>query len=149
MDEDRSRREQIERSLRATEERFRVAQIAGGIGWFEWDLVTDAWEWTPHVAILFGFDPETPRPQLADWQPAIFIDDVPKLRSAVEQAGEKGSYHVEFRVTHPDGSVHWIAGRGEITRDQTGRALRVAGVYYDISERKTLEARLLALNEGL
>src|SRR5712671_680871 len=149
MSEERSSRDQIEQRLKATEERFRIAQVAGGVGWFEWDLVTDAWEWTPHVPVLFGFDPETPRPLFADWQPAIFIDDVPKLRSAVEIAGERGPYYVEFRVTHPDGSVHWIAGRGEITKNATGQARRVAGVYYEISERKALEAQFLALNEGL
>jgi PAS domain S-box-containing protein len=149
MSEERLGRDQIEQRLKATEERFRIAQVAGGIGWFEWDLVTDAWEWTPHVAVLFGFDPETPRPLFTDWQPAIFIDDVPKLRSAVEIAGERGPYYVEFRVTHPDGSVHWIAGKGEITKDATGQARRVAGVYYEISERKALEAQFLALNESL
>jgi PAS domain S-box-containing protein len=149
MSEERSSRDQLEQRLKATEERFRIAQVAGGIGWFEWDLVTDAWEWTPHVAVLFGFDPETPRPLFADWQPAIFIDDVPKLRSAVEIASERGPYYVEFRVTHPDGSVHWIAGRGEITKDATGQSRRVAGVYYEISERKALEAQFLALNESL
>ena len=52
MDDTEYRREHIERRLRATEERFRLAQIASGIGWFEWDLVTDAWEWTPHVAVV-------------------------------------------------------------------------------------------------
>ena len=139
----------IDQRLKATEERFRIAQVAGGIGWFEWDLETDRWEWTPHVAVLFGFDPETPRPEFADWHPAIFIDDVPKLRLAVEQASERGHYYVEFRVTHPDGSVHWLGGKGEITKDESGRALRVAGVYYDISDRKALEASMLALNEGL
>lgn len=149
MSEERFGSDQIEQRLKATEERFRIAQVAGGIGWFEWDLVTDAWEWTPHVAVLFGFDPETPRALFADWQPAIFIDDVPKLRSAVEIAGERGPYYVEFRVTHPDGSVHWIAGKGEITKDATGQARRVAGVYYEISERKALEAQFLALNESL
>jgi PAS domain S-box-containing protein len=148
MTEDR-RRDQIEERLKATEERFRIAQAAGGIGWFEWDLASDAWEWTSRVAVLFGFDPETPRPLFADWRPAIFIDDVPKLRSAVEAASEQGPYYVEFRVTHPDGSVHWIAGKGEITRDLGGQAKYVAGVYYDISERKALEARFLALNESL
>jgi PAS domain-containing protein len=116
MSEDRSRRDQLERRLKATEERFRIAQVAGGIGWF----VTDAWEWTCRVAVLFGFDFETPRPLFADWRPAIFIDDVPKLRSAVEATRERGPYYVEFRVTHPDGSVHWIAGKGEITKDETG-----------------------------
>jgi PAS domain S-box-containing protein len=149
MSEDRSQQNQIAQRLRATEERFRIAQVAGGIGWFEWDLATNDWEWTPHVAVLFGFDPGMPRPAFDDWQPAIFIDDVPKLHSAVEAAGESGPYYVEFRVTHPDGSVHWIAGKGEITKGDGGHPLRVAGVYYEISERKALEARMLALNEGL
>ena len=142
-------RDQIAQRLEATEDRFRIAQAAGGIGWFEWDISTGKWEWTPHVAVLFGFDPQKPRPAFSDWQPAIFMDDVPKLRSAVEGADEQGVYYVEFRVRHSDGSVHWIAGKGEITRSKSGQALRVAGVYYDISDRKALEARLLALNEGL
>jgi PAS domain S-box-containing protein len=149
MSDYQAERDKTARTSRETEERFRIAQVAGGIGWFEWDLATNTWEWTPYVAVLFGFDPETPRPSFVDWQPAIFIDDVPKLRSAVEQAGEAGPYYVEFRVTHPDGSLHWIAGKGEVTKDDTGRPQRVAGVYFDISERKALEARLLALNEGL
>ena len=149
MSEDTSGRDQVEQRPKATEERFRIAQVAGGIGWFEWDLVTDAWEWTSHVAVLFGFDPATPRPLFADWQPAIFIDDVPKLRFAVEVASGRGPYYVEFRITHPDGSIHWIAGKGEVTKDAMGHAARVAGVYYEISERKALEARFLALNESL
>ncbi len=132
-----------------TEERFRIAQVAGGIGWFEWDLATDEWQWTPHVAVLFGFDPETPRLRSEDWQAAVFIDDAPKLRSAISAAADCGLYYVEFRVTHPDGSVHWIAGKGEITKDQNHAAQRVAGVCYEISERKALEARLLSLNESL
>jgi PAS domain S-box-containing protein len=149
MSEDRSHQEKIEQKLVATEERFRIAQAAGGIGWFEWDLVNNEWEWTPHVAVLFGYDPEAPRRSFREWQPAIFIDDVPKLRLAVETAGETSTYYAEFRVTHSDHSIHWIAGKGEIARDDTGRARRVAGVYYEISDRKQLEARLLALNEAL
>lgn len=149
MNEDLSGPDSIKQRLRETEERFRIAQVAGGIGWFEWDLITDEWKWTPHVAALFGFDPEIPRPVFADWQPAIFIDDVPKLLSAVDRVVENNLYFVEFRVIHPDGGVHWIAGRGEIARGEAGQAIRVSGVYYDISDRKALEARMLALNESL
>jgi PAS domain S-box-containing protein len=149
MSEGSSRQEQIERKLITTEERFRVVQAAGGIGWFEWDLATNEWEWTPHTAVLFGYDPEKPRRSFGEWQPAIFIDDVPKLHSAAEAEDKINTYYVEFRVTHSDHSIHWIAGKGEITRDETGRARSVAGVYYEISDRKRLEARLLALNEAL
>jgi PAS domain S-box-containing protein len=146
---DRSATEQIEQRLYASEERLRLAQAAGGVGWFEWDLATGEWECTPYVAALFGLDPATPRSSFAEWESAIFFDDVPKLHAAAEYARQSGAFYVEFRVRHPDGSVHWIVGKGEIAKDESGRAQRVAGVYYDISERKALEARLLALNEGL
>jgi signal transduction histidine kinase/CheY-like chemotaxis protein len=149
MSNDRSQREQIERRLRATEERFRLAQAAGGIGWFEWDLTTDEWETTPHVATLFGFAPAGPRRRFAEWEAAIFVDDVPKLRAAVEAAVQTGAYYAEFRVRHADRSIHWIAGKGEAIKDEVGTTRWLAGVYYEITERKQLEARLLALNETL
>jgi signal transduction histidine kinase/CheY-like chemotaxis protein len=157
-------REQIERRLRASEERFRIAQTAIGIGWFEWDLATDAWLWTPSVALLFGFAPETPRPSFAQWESAVFVDDLAKLRAAAQAARRTGAFYAEFRVRHADGSVHWIAARGELApapRDPTapmqasarlageGTGQWLIGVCYEITARKELEARLLALNETL
>jgi PAS domain S-box-containing protein len=149
MSDDRADRQQVERRLRETEERFRVAQAASGIGWFEWDLTTDAWDWTLPVASLFGFDPTEPRPTFSAWEPAIFIDDVLKLRGAANEARQSGAFYSEFRVKHADQSVHWIAGKGEVSRDPAGPARWLTGVFYDITDRKQLEARLLALNETL
>jgi PAS domain S-box-containing protein len=143
------RRDRIERRLHATEERFRLAQIASGIGWFEWDLSSNEWEWTPPVATLFGFEAGAPGPSFTDWERAIFADDAPKLRAAVKASAGSGSYYAEFRVKHADGSLHWIAGKGEATKDDNGDTRWIAGVYYEITERKALEARLLALNETL
>src|SRR3984957_9752551 len=143
------RRDRIERRLHATEERFRLAQIASGIGWFEWDLSRNEWEWTPPVATLFGFEAGAPGASFSDWERAIFVDDVPKLHTAVKASGESGSYYAEFRVKHADGSLHWIAGKGEATKDDNGDTRWIAGVYYEITGRKVLEARLLALNETL
>jgi len=149
MSGNRSDRQQVERRLRETEERFRVAQAASGIGWFEWDLRTDRWEWTPPVAALFGFDPGDRRPAFQDWEPAIFIDDVPKVRAAANVARETGAFYAEFRVSHLDESVHWIAGKGEVSNSETGEKHWLTGVFYEITDRKQLEARLLALNETL
>jgi len=57
-----------------------------------------------------------------------------------------GSFYVEFRVKRPDGKLHWLAGKGQVDLG-TGTVLR--GTYYDINERKQLEARLLSVNETL
>jgi PAS domain S-box-containing protein len=143
------RRGRIERRVHTTEEWFRLAQTASGIGWFEWDLSSNEWEWTPPIATLFGFGPAAPGPSFLDWEGAVLADDLPKLHAAVAAAAETGTYYAEFRVTHPDGSRHWIAGKGEAIKDEGGRRRWIAGIYYDIAKRKALEARLLALNETL
>ena len=43
-----------------------MAEEASGVGMFELDLVSDRWEWTPQVAVLFGFDPREPEPSFED-----------------------------------------------------------------------------------
>ncbi|MGA8057709.1 MAG: PAS domain S-box protein [Candidatus Binataceae bacterium] len=149
MNDDERDTRDIEARLRTSEERLRLAEAASGIGMFELDLVSDRWEWTAQVAVLFGFDSQTPGASFADWERVIFIDDVPKVRAAIETAARTGIYHVEFRVRHSDGSVHWLSGRGQIAWDETHRARWLRGAYHEITERKVLEARLLALNETL
>jgi PAS domain S-box-containing protein len=142
--------DEIGAHLRASEERLRLAEAASGIGTFELDLTSNQWEWTPQVAVLFGFDSRNLKQSFAEWERVIFVDDVPKLHAALDRAKQTGAYRVELRVRHPDnGSVHWLAGSGEIGRDEDGAPRWLRGAYYDITERKTLEARLLALNETL
>jgi PAS domain S-box-containing protein len=131
------------------EEGLRLAELAVGIGAFELDLATDDWEWTPQVAALFGLNTRNPKRSFAQWERTIFIDDVPKVRGAIETAKQTGKYQVEFRVHHPDGTVHWLAGKGEIGPDEGKNRRRLRGTYYEITGRKRLEARLLALTETL
>ncbi len=149
MDEDPRDKEGIQARLRVSEEQLRLAEVAGGIAMFELDLATNGWKWTPQIAALLGFDPRTPQPSFTDWERAIFVDDVPKLRAAIEAAIKSGAFQVEIRVKHADGSVHWLAGKGEIAPDTGQDARWLRGAYYDITDRKVLEARLLALNETL
>jgi PAS domain S-box-containing protein len=132
-----------------SEAQLRLAEASSGIGAFEFDLVSHRWVATPQVAVLFGINPALPPAPFADWEDAIFTDDRPKLRNAIQAAAETGTCAVEVRVRHPDGSVHWLAMRGEIARDGDDRARPLRGACYDITERKTLEVRLLALTETL
>jgi signal transduction histidine kinase/CheY-like chemotaxis protein len=122
-----------------------LAEIAGGIGTFEWALASDTWEWTDPIAQLFGF--ESAASIRGSWQEAIFIDDLAKLRGAAEEAARSGSFYAEFRVRQSAGGIRWLAGKGEVAAGVGAR--RLHGVFYDITDRKQLEVRLLALNETL
>ena len=128
------------------EERLRQAEAASGIGTFELDLERDHWNWGPQIAALFGIDPEEGKHAFANWEKLIFVDDVPKIHAAFTEAKRSGASHVEFRVRHPDGSLHWLAAKG---RTLPNRPTALRGAIFEITERKVLEARLLALNETL
>ncbi|HEY3848023.1 MAG TPA: GAF domain-containing protein, partial [Acetobacteraceae bacterium] len=134
---------------RLSEEQLRLAEASTGIGAFEFDLATERWVTTPQVAVLFGLPTAPPVPAFRDWEQAIYVDDRPKLHAAMQAATETGACNAEVRVRHPDDSVHWLAIKGEIVRDGNDRARWLRGACYDITERKTLEARLLALTETL
>jgi PAS domain S-box-containing protein len=149
MSNDRHDWENSDAPVRLPEEQLRLLQVIVGTGAFEFDLVSNGLLTTPQVAVLFGFDPGIPKPSPADWEAAIFADDVPKLRAEIAAARQHGAFNAEFRVRHPDGSIHWLAERGEIVRDRHGRARWLRGTCYDITERKALQARLLALNATL
>jgi PAS domain S-box-containing protein len=125
------------------------AQQAGGTGIFRLDLGSNRWDWTPQIAVLFGLDPAKAGPRFEDWESTIFADDVPKVRAAIKTAATGGSYYIELRVRHPDQSVHWLAGKGQTKSDESGKPRWLFGSYFEITDRKILDARLLALNETL
>jgi PAS domain S-box-containing protein len=51
-------------------------------------------------------------------------------------------FSAEFRVVWPDGTAHWLYGKGQVFRDSQGNLIRMIGVNMDISERKRSEASL-------
>src|SRR5688500_9825618 len=97
-----------------SDEGLRLAEAANGIGAFEYDLETNLWQCRPAVAALFGLDPMKAPADFEEWQQAIFVDDAPKLRAAIETAKESGTFYVEFRVKRSDGQLHWLAGKGQV-----------------------------------
>ena len=48
----------------------------------------------------------------------------------------------EFRVVRADGRTRWLAARGRIFRDARGRPRHIAGINFDITERKKAEASI-------
>ena len=132
-----------EERLRASEERLRLGEIAGGIATFEYDYGGRAWYWSAQAAPILGLDSGTAE----SWEKGVFPDDVLKIQAALDASREGGSFYVEFRARHTDESLHWIAAKGQIAVAAPRPLLR--GAIYEITDRKALEVRLLALNETL
>jgi PAS domain S-box-containing protein len=141
---DITERRAIEQSLRASEERFRLAAEAVAAIIFDWDLEADCIFRSPAVAKVIGFTPEETDTRSDWWFGRIHPDDVDTMRAEVNHAiVGANAYSVEYRILHRDG--HWVPvwSRGLIVRDETGKAMRIVGSTMDVSERRTAEEQLV------
>jgi PAS domain S-box-containing protein len=73
----------------------------------------------------------------------VHPDDRERLQSILRESIERTHvWDTEFRVRWPDGSIHWLLGKGTVFLDDSGQPVRIAGVNLDITERKQAEALL-------
>jgi len=140
---DISARKRAEEDLRRSEERLRLAHHVAKVGTFEWNLQTGVNVWTPELEAIYGLAPgEFGKTQPA-WELLVHPEDRGAAVALVQRALETGEpISGEWRVMWRDGSVHWIHGRFQLFKDDTGRPLRLTGANIDITERKQVEAQL-------
>lgn len=138
-----SERQQTEEALKNSQERLLLAQKAGKIGTFEWNLQTHELIWTQELEALYGLAPGSFGGKYKDWLKAIHPDDRARAKQEVRCILTQGlDSKMEYRMLWPDGSLHWIASRARVFNDDAGKPRRMIGVNMDITERKQAEEAL-------
>ena len=138
------------RALESAHKRISVATNNARIGVWEWDVGNGALYWTPQMYALHGQPIGPEMVTYEHWARCIHPQD----RSAAERdlknalTGTAG-IDTEFRVLWADGSVHHLCSSGHITRDAQGKALKVLGVNWDVTELRQVSADLAKQHELL
>jgi diguanylate cyclase (GGDEF)-like protein/PAS domain S-box-containing protein len=140
---DISRRKAAEQALRESEEQLRLAMEAAQMGIWYWEVDTDRFLHSEGLSVLFGGKASDPLADYRVFQQRLHPEDRELLEATLRHAVRQGvDFQVDYRVIWPDGSIHWLANRGQIHRDANGRAQRVIGVAMDITDRKIAEQRI-------
>jgi len=139
---------QTEEALRASESRLRIAQEAGGIGAYEWDLVSGDLYASEVARRIWGVEPDAELTMAMAVQ-MIHPEDRPYALPVSDRPMEELTGASEYRIIRGDtGEVRWLARHVEIVRDAAGAPARIVGAFRDITQGKLFEEhQQLLINE--
>ncbi|UFS72513.1 ATP-binding protein [Geomonas sp. RF6] len=143
-------RKEVEKALVESNERLVLAQRAGRIGVFDWDMVTGQVILTAELEELYGLQPGEFTRDYRSWSHLVDPADLAALEESIPLWIEKqaGQLCFQYRLIGPDGSMRWMAATVTIAYDAEGTALRMIGTNMDFSEMKEAQANLQAAKEA-
>lgn len=124
-------------------EQLRMALSAAQMGMWDWNLVTGEIKWSPEHALLLGLDPGAFDGRYETFDARVHPEDRQALEGALQEALQTRSiYQHVYRVIWPDGSTHWVEGRGHGFYDAAGKPVRMTGTILNTDARKQAETLL-------
>src|SRR5687767_14725564 len=112
------------------------------VGW-EWDLKTNRDTWFGDLATIFGIPSNIYNGQVDDFRRSVHPEDRGLVWKAVMDArNSRSPYTAEFRILWPNGTVRWVAAKGQFYYSRGGDPERMLGLAVDITERKDAEESL-------
>ena len=140
--------------LAASEERLAHALDSGSDGLWDWDLTTNVAWLSDSWHRMLGYEAGELKPHLRAWERIIHPEDAERaMRSMTDHfEGRTPLYECEYRIKTKSGGYLWTLARGKVvSRDGSGRALRMVGTYINVTPRKEAEQQIahMALHDAL
>lgn len=138
--QDITKRKQTEEKIRCSESKLRMALNAAGAGVWDWNTIDKKLCGSSELFALLGLDPQCSEASFKTLKNLVHPEDLENISSAISVATmNRTPLIIDYRVIHPNGSIHWINTHGETYYDLNGRSIRLTGICRDITERKQME----------
>ncbi|HEY3278118.1 MAG TPA: PAS domain S-box protein [Syntrophorhabdaceae bacterium] len=143
--EDITARKLAEDGLYEHKARLDLALRSARMGAWSWDGAQNQRDFDEQTCRLMGIDPTVFTGVAEDFFCTIHPDDRERVKSAMAATVEQSEpYESDYRVVWPDGTVHYLAARGQPFCDDTGKPLNIYGILWDITSRKVEEETVKA-----
>lgn len=147
-----TQRMEMEKALRESEERLRLAVNSAQQGIYDINIETGEVIVNDIYATMLGETPETFKITVEGWMNRLHPDDYDFVTQYFNEyiSGKHDEYKLEYRLRTATGEYIWILSLGSIVqRDERGKPLRMLGTHTDITARKNAEREKLLFNHIL
>lgn len=132
-----------EAELRESEQRLALAAEVARLGVWARDLVHSDEVWaSSQWRALFGFTASEHLDLALILQRVHPADRAMVSQSLEDAVRSAGHYEVTFRIEPPEEKLRWVASRGSVETDRSGRPVLMRGVTLDVTERKLAELEI-------
>jgi PAS domain S-box-containing protein len=131
-------------SARTNAERLHlVSQATNDVVW-DWNLLTNDLQFSPTVRSVFRYGHDEPVDDIEWWIKKIHPEEREAVVAGINASiAERGQFwSAEYCFIRGDGTDAWVFDRGFISRDESGKAVRMVGSMFDITDRKMAEKSL-------
>jgi PAS domain S-box-containing protein len=132
-----------EAQMRSMASLLAEAEKLAHVGCWEFDLETATMAWSDEIYRIFDLTPSPETPTYEDYLQQIHPDDREMTQQLLDRAiAECEPYEFDQRLLTADGSVKYLAAKGEPILDENGRVVKLIGSILDITERQKAQEAL-------
>jgi diguanylate cyclase (GGDEF)-like protein/PAS domain S-box-containing protein len=126
----------LQKDIKQDYQRFLIASGGMGDGIWDLDLATETVHFSDRWKEMLGYRNDEIEDTLDGWLGRVHPDDLTRLRSIIDAsiAGEISVIEQRYRIQVKSGDFRWMLTRGEVVKNEIGKAIRVVGRQTDIDE---------------
>ncbi len=137
-------------ALRNSEQRSTLAQQAGQVGIWDWNILANEVYWSDIIEAMFGLKPGEFSGAYEDYLARVHPDDRDMVVNTINASLEQHTpYRIQHRICWANGDIRWLYAAGEVFRDDKGIPYRMLGTVQDITERIIAEQKHLESERNL
>ncbi len=119
---------------------MRMVLDAAHVGAWVWDLNTNEVVDLGNSSEILG----VPKLDTIEvFMNSLHPEDIERTKANIANALETGRYDAEYRVVRGNTEIRWVRALGSVLNDEENRPTQMAGVNFDITEKKRIEQALL------
>jgi PAS domain S-box-containing protein len=136
-----SERKKLEEEKKELSRRYKLATSAAEIGVWKLDLKSNELTWDEYMFEIYEIENDDEY-SYESWTEHLYPEDREETSQIFKQAVDNNKiFDHEFRIKTDSGSFKYIKAYGKPVLDDSGKAVEVIGVNFDITERKKYEKK--------